>query len=71
MYQLEDSRNSQPAHPLWGVEPYSRELTDQKLAAMKNVLSPEQFEILKNHGESQLEATRLQNLGNQPNADGQ
>jgi RNA polymerase sigma factor (sigma-70 family) len=67
MFPLQDEIASRHSPP-WGVEPYSRELTDQKLEGLKGVLSPEQFEIFKNYEESKLEAVRLSNMGSQLDA---
>ena len=70
MFQLQDAqKESGPPHPFSGVEPHSRELTDQKLGALKKILSPEQFEIYKSREESALEAQRLSNLMNQLNSE--
>lgn len=63
MYQLEDAKRDSPSpKSFWAVE---EELRRKKVDALKSVLSLEQFEILRGHEESEIEAGRLIHLGDQ------
>jgi hypothetical protein len=60
LYQLEELKgNTGSNDSMWPME---EEIRRRKLAALKNILTPEEYEILRGHDEAEIDAGRIQYL---------